>query len=348
MRTGPYNRILVARNDRLGDWVLTLPLLDAVHESWPACRITTMARPVIAPLLARHPAVTEIVPSARPTLAGIAATARLLKDRRFDAAVVVHPGFADTAAVWAAGVPVRVGNGYRGYSFLYNRRVYFHRSSSVMHEVEYNLLLLTGLGLPAPSPARWPRLEATAADRAAAAVLLAEAGLDNDDYVVIHPGSGGSSLLWSRERYRTLANELARGTGLALVVTGGPAEVDLGRYVAAGGARRFSAAGRTDFSALVGVIAGARLFISGDTGPMHVAAALGVPVLGLFTPLKAGSPTRWGPRTAAHEVVKPEGMVCDGCRRGECPHYNCMEAVTVEEVYGAARRLLGRGAVNRG
>lgn len=340
--SGP-SEILIARNDRLGDWVLTLPLMDLIKRARPDGRLDAMCQPAVAPLLRRSAAIDDVLTCARHTPASILATAREVRRRRYAAAVVVHPDLTDTLVMWWAGVPCRSGNGYRAYAVFYNRPVRFHRGPSDRHEVEYNLNFLAALDIAAPAEIPDPHIDVTAADRDEAAALLAAAGLAGREYIVVHPGSGGSSLNWSRERYRTLVNELARTTGLAVVVTGGPAEAELAAFVAGPGAGRASLAGQTTFGALVGILAGARLFISGNTGPMHVAAAAGAPTLALFTPLRSGSPVRWGPRTRRRTILQPAGLECEKCPRSQCPHFNCMEALTVEEVWGAARRMIGSG-----
>jgi heptosyltransferase-3 len=335
--------VLVARCDRLGDWVLTLPLLDAIKEAAPNVRLGAMAAAAAAPLLERYAAVDAVIVSKRG-LRGLRETTAAVRRGRFDAAVVVHPDMVDTLAVWCAGVRLRVGNGYRAYSPLYNRRVYFHRSPSTRHEIEYNLKYLEALDLPVPTEIPAPRLEATAADRAEAKRLLASRGVAADGYVVVHPGSGGSSLNWSPQRYRVLAAELARTSGGAVVVTGSRAEAELGRYVAGEGAGRVNVAGETDLGALLGIIAGARLFISGNTGPMHLAAALGTPTLSLFSPLRSGSPARWGPRSEAAAVITPPGIACEKCSWERCKYFNCLEAITVEEVLSGAQRLMAEAS----
>jgi heptosyltransferase-3 len=336
------NSVLVVRNDRLGDWVLTLPLIDAIKAAAPGVRLGAMAAAAAAPLLRRCAAVETVIVSKRG-LRGFGETTAAVRRGAFDAAVVVHPDMADTLAVWCAGVKLRVGNGYRAYSPLYNRRVYFHRSPSTRHEIEYNLKYLEALGLPVPAEIPAPKLEATAADQAEAERLLASRGVVPEGYVVVHPGSGGSSLNWSPQRYRVLAAELAKTSGGAVVVTGSRAEAELGRYVAGEGAGRVSVAGETDLGGLLGIIAGARLLVSGNTGPMHLAAALGTPTLSLFSPLRSGSPARWGPRSEVAAVITPSGFACEKCSRERCEHFNCLEAITVEEVLSRARRLMAEG-----
>ncbi len=336
MATLDLDSILVVRSDRLGDWVLTLPLIDSIRAAAPEVRLGAMAAAAAAPLLELYPAVEDVIVSKRG-LRGFREAAAEVRRRGFDAAVVVHPDMVDTLAVWWAGVKLRVGNGYRGYSFLYNRRVYLHRSPSTRHEIEYNLKYLEPLGLPAPAEVPAPRLDATEADQAGARRLLAARGVADGGYVVVHPGSGGSSLNWSPRRYRVLAAELSKTLGAAVVVTGSAAEAELASYVAGEGPGRASVAGETDLGTLVGILAGARLFVSSNTGPMHLAAAAGTPTLSLFSPLRSGSPTRWGPRGERAAILTPPGFSCEKCPGERCEHYNCMEAITVEAALAEAR-----------
>jgi ADP-heptose:LPS heptosyltransferase len=336
--------VLIARNDRLGDWVLTLPLLGAIRSSSPGVRIGAMAKDAVAPLLRRYAGVEDVIPSPGGRRRGFRGATGAIRAGDFDAAVVVHPDLVDTLAVWWAGVKLRAGNAYRGYAVLYNRRVKFHRSPSDRHEIEYNLKYLEGLGLPVPAGVPAPRLEVMDEDRDRAAALLEGRGVAVGGYAVVHPGSGGSSLNWSPRRYRVLAAELAKTSGLSVVVTGSAAERGTAAFVAGEGPGRTSVAGDTDLVALVGLLTGARLFVSGNTGPMHLAAAVGTPTVSLFSPLRSGSPKRWGPVGNRSEIIIPAGRACTKCPGERCPDYNCMEAITVEEVLAAARRVAAAGS----
>ena len=335
--------VLIARNDRLGDWVLTLPLLEAIRASAAGVRIGAMARDAVAPLLRRYAGVEDVITSPGSRQRGFRDATAAIRAGRFDAAVVVHPDLVDTLAVWWAGVRVRAGNAYRGYAVLYNRCVKFHRSPSDRHEIEYNLMYLEGLELPVPTGVPAPRIDAKAEDRARAAALVERHGIAADGYAVVHPGSGGSSLNWSPRRYRVLAAELAKGLGLAVIVTGSPVEKETAAFVAGDGPGRTSVAGDTDLGTLVGLLAGARLFVSGNTGPMHLAAAVGTPTVSLFSPLRSGSPKRWGPVGNSSVILTPAGRACKKCPGERCADYNCMEAITVEEVLAAARRIAAAG-----
>jgi heptosyltransferase-3 len=330
-------RVLVVRTDRLGDMVLTLPLIQEIARQLPGATIDVMCRPYTAPLLERHPAVSKAITVDNAAPFGWQAAVRDIRAGRYDAAIIVHPTAKDTLAVRAAGVPLRVGNGYRWYSFLYNRPVFFHRSEAVRHELEYNLLYLKGLGLKYPNPPPAPHVPLLDSDVSAARELLGDTA--HEGYMIIHPGSGGSSLNWPTAFYSELAARLAKETGRTIVTTGGRDEAPAAEDVAqaAGGV---SVTGRTDFGALLGVLAGAALFVSGNTGPMHLAAALGRPVVALFSPLKSGSPARWRPVGGPSRVLTPPDYACDKCTGVKCPDFNCMKKLTVEDVFEAATELL--------
>jgi heptosyltransferase-3 len=140
------SRILVVRTDRLGDMVLTLPLIQEIARQLPEASIDVMCRAYTAPLLERHKAVSGVISADDTGPGGRRAAVRKIRAGRYDAAVIVHPTAKDTLLVRAAGVPIRVGNAYRWYSFLYNRPVFFHRSDAKRHELEYNLVYLRGRG----------------------------------------------------------------------------------------------------------------------------------------------------------------------------------------------------------
>jgi ADP-heptose:LPS heptosyltransferase len=297
-----------------------------------------MCREYTVPLVARHPDVSDYVAIDYDNPASFFATVSQIYDNSYDAAIVVHPMLDDTLAAALGGARYRVGNGYRGYSFLYNRPVFFHRSESDRHELEYNLLFLKGLRLAVPSEAPDPIIPMLSEDTEAARALLPPGYLETG-YVVIHPGSGGSSLNWPTDNYIELAVRIFKELGYPVVVTGGAGEEAAEEVADISGP--FSLVGRTGFSALSGVLAGASLFISGNTGPMHVAAALGTPCLSFFSPLRSGSPTRWGPRGAPSVILMPPDLECNRCTGAKCEYYNCMEGIAVERAFGSVAKLLG-------
>jgi ADP-heptose:LPS heptosyltransferase len=156
-----------------------------------------------------------------------------------------------------------------------------------------------------------------------------------DDYVVVHPGASVPARAWAPERSAALVDALA-ARGRRVVVTGGPSERALTAHVA--GRAGIDLGGATDFPGLAGVIAGADAIVVGNTGPAHLAAAVGTPVVSLFAPTVPA--VRWRPWMVPHELLYMD-VPCAGCRARHCPvpGHPCLGGVTVSDVLAAVERL---------
>jgi ADP-heptose:LPS heptosyltransferase len=328
-------KILVVRNDRLGDVVLILPFLEALHQALPTAQIDVLVRRELADIFLHHPIVHRVLPDE-----GEPASALAVKIRAgdYDAIIVINPTWRNGWAAWRSGTPIRVGQGNRAFGLFFNRRVYFHRSRMERHEAEYHLLYLEGLGIVPPPALPQPRItvDPEAGERVTA--LLGEAGWDGKKALVgLHPGSGGSSRTWGLPNYAALAQRLL-DTGCAVVVTGGAGEADaveLGRKPGV-----INMVGRTDLRELIALLAQVRVFVSADTGPMHLCGALGTPTVSVFSPQRGNSPERWHPLGNRWVALKPEGVECGKCGRDACPDPNCMARVSVDAVFTAIERQL--------
>ena len=233
---------------------------------------------------------------------------------------------------------LRVGTGYRWYSFLLNRRVYEHRSDFSRHESAYNLGLLRGLGL-SPGEVTPPRLVVTAEEREWARSFL---GGSSRLRVVVHP-SGFSSRLWKPAHFRDLVLRLA-GQGREVILTGSAAErdkfrADTGISHWPNGVRDLM--GAVTLRQLMAVIAESHVVVSLATGPMHLAAALDVPTVSIFDPRRNNSPTRWQP-LGAGVILKPEVPTCEKCIYDACPYWDCLDRISVETVEERITQSLAR------
>jgi ADP-heptose:LPS heptosyltransferase len=193
-----------------------------------------------------------------------------------------------------------------------------------VHEVE------RGLGVVAALGCRLPR-----GDDGRLAVRV-PASAEEPPYVVVHPGASVPARAWSPERNAALVEALA-AQGHEVLVTGGPEETTLTRLVAA--EHGTDLGGATDFAGLAGVLAGAECVIVGNTGPAHLAAAVGTPVVSLFAPTVPAA--RWRPWGVRHELLFVD-VPCAGCRARECPvpGHPCLEGVGVADVLAAVQRLV--------
>jgi len=333
------------RTDHLGDMLLTLPVADAIKAVHPAWRVSVLASAANAAAARHHPHVdhVEVDPlEARGSgLRGVGALARQVRRLGCDAAVVVHPTPRLALAVALARVPLRIGTAYRAYSFLFNRRVRQHRRRPPWkHESAYNVELLQPLGIAAAAPTdvRW---EVSAPEAAAVEPWLRARGLD-EPFVVLHPGNAGSAMNWAAEQYGELGARLA-ARGMRVAITGGPGETTLtARVAGAIGARAVDLGGQLTLDQLAAVLARCRLYVGSSTGPTHLAAAVGTPVLALYTPLRSQVPTRWRPLGSQVQVLQPAvDLVCPKCLGAACPYYHCMERhLSIDDVERAAQRVL--------
>lgn len=342
-----YRHILVVRTDRLGDMVVTTPLFAAIKQAFPSCRVTVLASTAGAAAARAHPAVdaVEVDPEEAKgsRWGGTLTLARRLRRLHCDAAVVVHSKHRLAAAVWLAGIPVRIGPGQRHYSFLFNYPVVQdHRRPPVRHETAYSLDLLRPLGIE-PDYAARPAWRVAPADAAAVEELLAAHGLDATRAVLaVHPGHGGSSLNWTPERYAELADRLATERHMAVVVTGTASDdAIVARVCAVMQEPAVNLAGQLSLPQLAALFARSALYVGSSTGPTHVAAAVGTPIVALYCPLAQSLPDRWRPQSDRCTVLLPPvDLVCPTCLGPRCQFYPCMELIAPRTAADAAGALL--------
>ncbi len=339
-------RFLVVRTDRLGDVLLTLPMLSRLRASRPGARISLLVRHYPGELLAGHPAVDELLWYDTPAgaLVPFGDLLRRITEARFDAAIVVHPTPRLAWLTFRSRVPVRVGTGYRYYSPLFNRKVYEHRRRGDRHELECNLGLLGPLGIPTDPPGipvdfSLPVPEAVSAG---ALVKLGELGIrPGAAFAVVHPGSGGSARDWPPERFASLAESLA-GEGVMVLVTGSAAERSLvDRVISTCGSGVIGAAGVFGLHELAAMLSACSLFVGNSSGPLHLAVAMGTPVVGLYPQIPEIGPRRWGPYAELARVIVPDRpATCRECRGRGARKCACMETIGVEMVFRSCLELL--------
>lgn len=322
-------RVLVVRNDKLGDLVLALPLVQKLHDA--GHKVGVLASPYAAPLLKEDSRLTAVIEDGPDA-------AKRLKKLRFDMALVLYATLGNAWKVFRAGIPQRVGIRSRFYSPLFNELIDLRRSQGARHESEYNAAFAEALEL-AEGPLPPPRLHlGSEAHCEARAWLKKNVPAGKGPLVALHPGSGGSAQNWLPERYAALGEALRKRFNARLLITGGP-----GDTAAMDGCRRIlgrsailtrPALSLPAFAALLGEL---QLFCAASTGPLHVAAAQGVPVLGLYPPLRAMSPVRWAPRGSQRAILSPAGL---GTRIAPTKNVNFTERISVDEALAATEFLL--------
>ncbi len=326
-------RLLIVAPNWLGDAVMALPAIADLRRGAPDALLTVAARPHVAPLFSMAPGVNAVLPlDARRS---VARDADAIRGGAYDAAVLLPNSWRTGLTAWRAGVPERWG--YRT-SLRGPLLTFAPAPPADGHQAMYYQRLATALGAsPGPLVAT---LVAGREIRQAAADLLARAGWDGTrPLVALAPGAAyGSAKRWPAASYAELASDLARDGALPVLV-GGPVDRGAGAEVIAGltpGTAVIDLIGRTDLQALAGVLASCRMLVSNDSGAMHVASALGVPVTALFGPTDDAATYPIGP--APWEVLT-HPVWCRPCMLRECPlDHRCMTGIRVEAALEAARR----------
>lgn len=359
-RRGPH-RVLVVRLSAVGDVLHALPAVHALAAARPDVEIDWLVEDRAAALVEGHPdlATVHVVPRARwrrtlrrplsvpGTLLDVARFVGRLLRRRYDAVVDLQGNLK--SGLWAAvaGAPVRVGlasgEAREANGFFVNRRVAV--PAGVRHRVE-RALRVVGVVAGAPLPFAGGGVAPVAADGDAAAWVaraLEGRGLGTRGFVVLHPGTSrfGAFKRWPTDRFAALAARVVRETGAAVVLTGAPGEEPLVDAVAAAAGVPTTGLVTPNLATLAALLARARFVVAADTGPLHLAAGLGVPVVGLFGPKDAAvyGPYGAGPDGTAGPlpVIVRDDVGCRPCAVRWCPDPVCMSGIEVDEVFARVR-----------
>lgn len=337
--TAPAPRALLVRAPNwIGDAVMATPTLAALRAGLPGARITVLARSGVADVLVGHPAIDEVViDEHRGAHAGWRGRLRLaseIRGRGFDAVLLLTNSFGSALVAALARVPVRLGYRTDGRGPLLTIALTCP-PKPMPHMTVYYLGLLAAWGLVGDP--KTVSLAVTTAERDAARQRFTEWGIGSDDRVVgINPGAAyGSAKRWPPDRFAAVAARLVHD-GAAVVALGAASERGLGETVVAGlGRRAVNAAGLTTVREAMALMTCCRHLVTNDSGPMHLAAALGVPVTAVFGPTDPGATSPVGERVA----ILQRPVDCAPCRYRDCPiDHRCMTAVSVDEVYQSASR----------
>jgi ADP-heptose:LPS heptosyltransferase len=325
---------LICRTDNIGDLVLTLPIAAWLKQQLPDCHITFCCRAYAAATVARCRFVDAVIeresltdPVAQLTAGGYGCVIFAFPDRQL------------AKAAKQAKIALRVGTSHRLYHWLYcNRLAHFSRVKSGLHEAQLNFALLGPLGIDYTPPiGEIPLLYGLDGSTATASVVPASESrtvpFEREHFnLILHPKSNGNGREWPLEYFVQLAQQLQADSRIRCWISGSAAE---GELLAKAAPALFalpnvrSLCGQFNLAGFIECIAACDGLIASGTGPLHLAAALGKPTLGLFPPLKPIDPARWAAiGSRARNLVREEP--CQGCPGAhDCA---CMRAIKVEQV----------------
>lgn len=331
--------IIVLRLYFLGDVLLSTPVLASLKGAFPNAHLAVLIKRRARAILERNPHVDEIIEydgcESYHSPRWLLRLASSLRRRRFDLAIDLTGDHRSSLLLLAADPGYRAGFNHAGLGFVLDRRIPYLAEG---HVVDHLLSSVEGIGAPIERPA--PAIYVTEEEERAAAMILENAGLSSKSlFLVVSPGANRALRRWPPERFGRVAARARDEFGMRSVVTGGPRDADLGEQVVrSSGGAAVSLAGRTsvrEYAALAGL---ARAFVGNDSGPMHIAAARGTPVVALFGPT---TPERFAPRGAKRRIIW-SGAECSPCGQRRCvrPDARCMDAIDVEEVVASLRSVL--------
>lgn len=342
-----YHKILVRATNWVGDAVMSVPALQALRLRYPDAHIAVLARPWVAGLYGREPFCDELIPyEAARAWSGLGDKWRLaceLKTRNFDCAILLQNAFEAAAIAKLAGIPVRIGYDRDLRGWLLTNPIAVPKPGEILkHQRFYYLELLRRAEIIAEYNTT-SSIQLAGAPRAAenGRELFRQAGL-NGPVIGVSPGAAyGGAKRWLPERFAEAAALLAKERGASVATVGTKNEGGISEEVCANVTRAGVAcvnfAGRTSLEELIDMAAACELFLTNDSGSMHIASALGVPTVAIFG---ATDDEATGP-TGESRVVR-EPVECSPCLLRECPiDHRCMTRVSAERVAETARQLIG-------
>lgn len=338
--------IVIKTYGGLGDLMMATPLITVVKRNFPHAHLSLMISPFAYEVIAGNPFVDEIIP-VDPEKEGLKNLISILRKEGFDIAFLLWSKAILAWAIYLSRIPVRVGEAGRLlYSFLYTHKVKRrpYSESDEAHQVEYMLDYARVLGLEIAHDGLVFSIPEEAKRKMSD--ILADNGIEERaSFVVMHIGKGiplkGKG--WPVENFASIADAIMERWKLKVVLTGVSEEKELVDQVESHMKHRpLNLAGITSLKELAALAERCAVFICPDSGPMHIAAAVKAPTIGIFA-LKKDFPFRWRPYGTRYEIVRKVTECGRDCIKELCDNFVCMQAIKAEDVLPAVARILGEG-----
>ncbi len=351
-------KILVRGVNWIGDAVMTLPALEALRKAFPGSRISLLVRPSVAQVFERNPNVDEVIRYEEKGVLGKLRLARKLRKAAFSKAILLQNALDAALISFLAGIPERIGYDRDARGFLLTKRIAYDNDDRRLHHIDYylNLLASAGISVDCYRPDPWIYLSLEERLEARDALSLLRRPL-----LGINPGAAyGPAKRWPPDRFAEVARWFIRDIGGSVVIFGGedekvisqeieffatreggalPSHASTGRGGQAEGCLSvLNLAGKTSLRNLIALISECDVFVGNDSGPMHIAYAVGTPLVAIFG---STSPELTGPAGKGSAVIKPE-VSCSPCFGRTCRNNDmrCMYELTSDNVYLEVKRIL--------
>ncbi|TAN42958.1 MAG: lipopolysaccharide heptosyltransferase II [Nitrospirae bacterium] len=330
-------KILIRGVNWVGDSVMTLPAIKAVRAAFPQSEITLLARPSVAAVFEKSPFIDLIFEydDKYRGLGGKLRLAKELRQKKFGKAILLQNAFDAALLSFLSAIPERIGYGRDGRRLLLTDAVPCGKAVRKLHHIDYYLHLLNEIGINASD--RSPHIRLGIEERVAARRSFADLGRP---LLGINPGAAyGSAKRWLPGRFADVAQRFIAETGGGVVVFGGKAETAIADEIFKKvRGQKLLAAGKNSLRELIAQISECDVLLSNDSGPMHIAYAVGTPLLAIFG---STSPELTGPHGKASIVIKSDAD-CSPCFERTCKDRDlrCMEGITADMVYEGVRSLV--------
>ena len=333
------NKILIRATNWIGDAILTLPAIASIRATYPQAHLAVLAKPWVADIYKLFSDVNEVIiyENKYDHAIGVFRLAQLLRKRKFDAAILLQNAIEAAIISSAAGIPVRAGYDSDGRGILLTHRVSRSKEIKALHQIDYYLEMVKALGCVTVN--KELHLE-TKINRLDAQRVLQKwiPGLQNG-IIGLAPGATyGPAKRWLPERFAAVADKIAQVFPGRIILLGGKSDANTAEEL-----RRLAQtdllnlAGKTNLAEAIYLISQCRLFISNDSGLMHIAGALNIPTIAIFG---STNPATTSP-VGAQSVVIHREVPCSPCLKKTCPtDFRCMQLISVEDVWEAADKFL--------
>jgi heptosyltransferase-2 len=336
--------ILIRGTNWIGDAILTFAAISSIRNSYPDARIAILVKPWVADIFRLSPLVDEIIIYKSPGIhAGMFGKLRLasqLKAQQFDMVILLQNAIEAAIIAWLSRIPIRAGYNTDVRGVLLSHPVVRTKAITKVHQSYYYLAMVQSLGCVAPN--QGPFLKLTAADQQQAAQLLQKQGIDeNQPLIGMAPGATfGPAKKWFPDRFGFIADKFQDEFGIPTLLFGSDNDRETTRTIQKHSRYPLiDLAGKTDLRTAVALMARCMLFISNDSGLMHVAGALNLPTIAIF-----GSTN---PKTTAplgeKNIIMYTQADCSPCLRETCPtDFRCMDSISALAVYNQAKSIISQ------
>lgn len=333
------NKILIRGTNWIGDAILTLPAVAAIRATYPDAYIAILVKPLVADVYELFSAVDEVIiyESKLDNPIGVFKLAHKLRKKNFDAAILLQNAIEAAIIAFAAGIPLRAGYDSDGRGLLLTHRVQRTKEIRKVHQTDYYLEMVKALGCA--SVGREMHLETKINRLDAQDILQKFIPKTNKAIIGIAPGATyGPAKRWFPDRFAEVANKLDESFSLQGILLGGKADGEIAEEVQKlARPNLINLAGKTTLREAIYLISQCRLFLSNDSGLMHIAGALNIPAVAIFG---STNPVTTAPVGNKSIIVRRE-ISCSPCLKETCPtDFRCMKQISVEDVFAAAQNLL--------